>query len=266
MGDRLNEQTIALPRPLARRRSPRRKKRGVRAEKPAGSGAKTPRSGPDTTKAIGSAGSTSSAMSCATPPAPGIRPRAARREASPTCCSWAWADRASAPKCWRRAWDRRPAIPSCTCSIPPTRSRYGVSRAASMSRARSSSYPASPARRSNRTCSWIIFLRSASAALGGAAGRTLRRHYRSGHRNCRRQQRTAASATSSSAFPSIGGRYSVLSKFGLVPLAAIGHDVRAFLELAAVMAQACGPETLPAENPGVALGLAIGVLARQRAR
>ena len=62
--------------------------------------------------------------------------------------------------------------------------------------------------------------------------------------------------------PSIGGRFSVLSKFGLVPLAASGHDVRAFLELAAAMAKACGPKAPPAENPGVSLGLAIGVLAR----
>ncbi len=61
--------------------------------------------------------------------------------------------------------------------------------------------------------------------------------------------------------PSIGGRYSVLSPFGLVPLAAIGHDVRAFLEDACVMARTCGPEIPPPENPGVALGLAIGVAA-----
>ena len=61
--------------------------------------------------------------------------------------------------------------------------------------------------------------------------------------------------------PSIGGRFSVLSKFGLVPLAASGHDVRTFLELAAAMAKACGPKTPPAENPGVSLGLTIGVLA-----
>jgi transaldolase / glucose-6-phosphate isomerase len=63
--------------------------------------------------------------------------------------------------------------------------------------------------------------------------------------------------------PSIGGRYSVLSPFGLVPLAAIGHDVRAFLEDACVMARTCGPEIPPPENPGVALGLAIGVAALQ---
>jgi len=61
--------------------------------------------------------------------------------------------------------------------------------------------------------------------------------------------------------PNIGGRYSVLSHFGMVPLAAIGHDPRAFLEAAGAMAQACGPNLPPAQNPGVALGLAIGVLA-----
>ncbi len=63
--------------------------------------------------------------------------------------------------------------------------------------------------------------------------------------------------------PSIGGRYSVLSPFGIVPLAAIGNNVRAFLQAARIMAQSCGPEIPPAENPGVALGLAIGVLANQ---
>ncbi len=61
--------------------------------------------------------------------------------------------------------------------------------------------------------------------------------------------------------PSVGGRFSVLSKFGLVPLAASGHDVRTFLETAAAMTKACGPNAPPAENPGVSLGLVIGVLA-----
>jgi len=62
--------------------------------------------------------------------------------------------------------------------------------------------------------------------------------------------------------PSVGGRYSVLSNFGMVPLAATGHDPQAFLEAARIMARACGPEVADAENPGVALGLTIGVLAR----
>jgi transaldolase / glucose-6-phosphate isomerase len=62
--------------------------------------------------------------------------------------------------------------------------------------------------------------------------------------------------------PNIGGRYSVLSPFGTVPLAATGQNVRAFLQSARVMAHSCGPEVPPAENPGVELGLAIGTLAR----
>jgi len=62
--------------------------------------------------------------------------------------------------------------------------------------------------------------------------------------------------------PRIGGRYSVLSKFGLVPLAASGGDARAFLTAASGMARACGSAVPPPDNPGVALGLVIGVLAR----
>ena len=60
----------------------------------------------------------------------------------------------------------------------------------------------------------------------------------------------------------IGGRYSALSNFGMVPAAAMGLDVRQFLQKADAMAVACSP-CLPLEkNPGVTLGLAMGVLAR----
>ena len=58
--------------------------------------------------------------------------------------------------------------------------------------------------------------------------------------------------------PQIGGRYSVLSNFGMVPAAAAGIDVRAFLERARVMTRACGPNTPPSANPGVELGLVMG--------
>ena len=63
--------------------------------------------------------------------------------------------------------------------------------------------------------------------------------------------------------PAVGGRYSALSNFGMVPLAACGRDVREFLQTARVMVRACGPDVPPADNPAVALGLAIGTLARQ---
>ncbi|MBV9393035.1 MAG: bifunctional transaldolase/phosoglucose isomerase [Methylobacteriaceae bacterium] len=62
--------------------------------------------------------------------------------------------------------------------------------------------------------------------------------------------------------PAIGGRYSVLSAFGLTPAAAIGVDLKRFLDLAQQMARACGPDVEAAENPGVLLGAAFGVAAR----
>ncbi|MHC4042357.1 bifunctional transaldolase/phosoglucose isomerase [Bradyrhizobium sp. 23AC] len=59
--------------------------------------------------------------------------------------------------------------------------------------------------------------------------------------------------------PSIGGRYSVLSPFGLVPAATAGIDVKTFVKHALSMARSCGPDVPPSENPGVQLGLAIGL-------
>jgi len=62
--------------------------------------------------------------------------------------------------------------------------------------------------------------------------------------------------------PEIGGRYSVLSKFGLVPAAAVGIDSAALLRASQSMVIACGPDVPPSHNPGVQLGVALGVLAR----
>ncbi|RTL51826.1 MAG: bifunctional transaldolase/phosoglucose isomerase [Bradyrhizobiaceae bacterium] len=58
--------------------------------------------------------------------------------------------------------------------------------------------------------------------------------------------------------PSIGGRYSVLSPFGLVPAAAAGIDLGKFLDLTASMVRACGADVPPSDNPGIQLGLALG--------
>ena len=62
---------------------------------------------------------------------------------------------------------------------------------------------------------------------------------------------------------SIGGRYSVLSKFGLVPAAAMGLDLRRLLETTQQMVRACADDVPPAENPGVKLGVAMGVSAKR---
>ena len=66
--------------------------------------------------------------------------------------------------------------------------------------------------------------------------------------------------------PSIGGRYSVLSKFGLVPAAAMGLDIKRLLETSQSMERACGPDVPPQENPGVQLGIAVGVAATRFGR
>lgn len=66
--------------------------------------------------------------------------------------------------------------------------------------------------------------------------------------------------------PSIGGRYSALSDFGLVPAAAMGVDVPQFLDRAEGMINACKPAVPVDENPGVVLGNVLGVAAKSFGR
>jgi transaldolase/glucose-6-phosphate isomerase len=61
--------------------------------------------------------------------------------------------------------------------------------------------------------------------------------------------------------PSIGGRYSALSNFGMVPAAAMGLDAHELLDRAGRMAHACASSVEPAANPGLVLGATIGVCA-----
>ena len=63
--------------------------------------------------------------------------------------------------------------------------------------------------------------------------------------------------------PAIGGRFSALSNFGLVPAAVCGLDVTTLLVRARAMAGRCGAAEPPDQNPGVRLGLALGVAAGQ---
>jgi transaldolase/glucose-6-phosphate isomerase len=61
--------------------------------------------------------------------------------------------------------------------------------------------------------------------------------------------------------PEIGGRFSALSRFGLVPAALAGVDVSRFLETALAMSASCGPDTPVVDNPGALLGLVLGTAA-----
>jgi transaldolase/glucose-6-phosphate isomerase len=64
-------------------------------------------------------------------------------------------------------------------------------------------------------------------------------------------------------FPDIGGRYSALSYFGLVPAVLLGVDAAELLDRALRMVHACASCVKLEDNPGVALGAALGELGRQ---
>jgi len=61
--------------------------------------------------------------------------------------------------------------------------------------------------------------------------------------------------------PSIGGRYSALSNFGMVPGAIMGLNVSKFLKITEEMVTACGASSAADVNPGVILGTILGVAA-----
>ena len=58
--------------------------------------------------------------------------------------------------------------------------------------------------------------------------------------------------------PSIGGRYSALSDFGMAPAAAMGIDVTRLLDAANEMVVACGANSSAKNNPGAILGAVLG--------
>jgi transaldolase/glucose-6-phosphate isomerase len=61
--------------------------------------------------------------------------------------------------------------------------------------------------------------------------------------------------------PSIGGRYSAISNFGMVPAAVMGLDVAKLLKNTEEMVKACGASSAADSNPGVILGTIMGVAA-----
>jgi transaldolase/glucose-6-phosphate isomerase len=65
--------------------------------------------------------------------------------------------------------------------------------------------------------------------------------------------------------PSIGGRYSALSNFGMIPAAVMGLDVAKFLKNTKEMVKACSASVAADKNPGVVLGAILGTAANQGA-
>ena len=136
------------------------------------------------------------------------------------------------------------ASPSSTCSTRPIPAQVKASRAGSISRARCSSSRASRARRSSRT---------SSSSTSSSAPRA-RRPEEAGSasspspipaRSCSRWPRRDGFRHIFSGWPDIGGRYSALSDFGLVPAALMGVDVAGFLDRTDEMVCACMPSVPP---------------------
>lgn len=63
--------------------------------------------------------------------------------------------------------------------------------------------------------------------------------------------------------PDVGGRYSVLSDFGILPMALVGIDVQAILKNAQQMMICCGPDVPAMANPGISLGALLGIAQRK---
>ncbi len=175
--------------------------------------------------------------SCA---APGTRGRGEAGGAVACACCSAWADRASGPRCSRRPSAGSRAPPSCSSSIRPTRRRSAPSRSGSISRRRSSSCRASRAARSSPTSSSSI---SSSAPRRRSAPRkraSISSRSPIPARSWRRSPKQDGFRHIFHGDPAIGGRYSVLSDFGMVPAAAMGLDVADFLGKTADMVRSCG--------------------------
>lgn len=63
--------------------------------------------------------------------------------------------------------------------------------------------------------------------------------------------------------PEVGGRYSALTPFGMLPAALMGIDVRRFLQAALELQNACSPQFTDENNPGLYLGAILGLLAEK---
>ena len=184
---------------------------------------------------------------------------------SPACatsCFWAWAGPAWRRRFSRCCFPRVPAAAGFSCSIPPIRNRSGRSRAC-WSRRRTLFVVASKSGSTVETLSQFqYFLDRLQRAGVAAPGKHFIAITDAGSRldklaqehDFRRVFRNPAD---------IGGRYSALSFFGLVPAALWGVDVNSILDSASEMMAASGPQAAPENNPALRLAALLGAGALQ---
>ena len=124
------------------------------------------------------------------------------------------------------------------------------------------------ASKSGSTLEPHVFMQYFLARVAGAVGRDAagRRFLAITDPGSKLQQLAAAQGFRHVALgdPAIGGRYSALSPFGLVPAAIMGLDVQGLLDTTQQMVNACSAGVAARDNPGVWLGIVLGVAARQQ--
>ena len=178
-----------------------------------------------------------------------------------SCCS-AWAAPASGRRCWRETFGSAGRLAEAARA---RQHRSGPdrepSRTRSIWRTRCSSSSASRAPRWSRTSAGTISSIAMQQAVGDKAGQ----HFVAVTDPGSKLETVAKRDGFAHIFygdPTIGGRYSVLSEFGMVPAAAIGIDVeRVPRRDQRRWCDSCGAGAPPAANPGVQLGCVIGAAA-----
>ena len=156
----------------------------------------------------------------------------------------------------------RRARRGCTCSTRPTRRRWRAVERLLDPAGRSSSSRASRAARSSPTCSRPTS--SSAWPSGWARARAAARFVAITDPGSSLERLAAAEGflRTFAGVPSIGGRFSALSNFGIVPAAVMGLDVAPPGGAGGGDGRACGADRPVADNPGARLGLALGVAAR----
>ena len=155
-----------------------------------------------------------------------------------------------------------------TCSIPPIRRKSAPLRIEARSRENDFHRSEQVRQHARAEHFQAIFLRARETGCRcGRGGKAF--HCRSPI-PARNMQKVAEAGGFRHIFfglPSIGGRYSALSDFGMIPGAIQGIDVAKFLDRAEEMVHACGASAVPAdENPGAILGAISGRLQKWRPR
>ena len=210
----------------SRRPSTRRSRSGAGTARSGVCGRATPPSGPARTSRTGSAGSTVVGEQRARLDQLRAFAEEVRARAFATCCCSAWAAPASVPKCSRRPSAARPASRAPGARFDRPGADRSIREPDRPRRARCSSCRASPAARSSRTSSSSTsssgcVRRWARSRPGGISSRSPIPAPR-----CRQVAERDQFRHVFFGEPSIGGRYSVLSDFGMVPAAAMGLDAR----------------------------------------